>query len=535
MPFWPFKRTQAKPDLAVGEAVVSVSRHADDTGITFAVDDVTPATEALPLAPMHEVVREALGGPLESCSDYHGQVVSAGTGHALVHTVHLAFSEHRPLILGPDAVWLTIAQGVAHHVHNHAESLRDRLVDHAGKETLRVVRDDFVAGTPENPWPEVFSAFSEQIQERARVDAYELMVPTFSTTGPVETAAFEVVLMDMFAPFFDYALYCICGIPQVTLRGTAADWAAIEERVERLDALDLQHWTEQLRPICRQLRQTAEGQVDVGFWRGIYKPRDQYGPSAITGWINRLFPYLKDNVTGRATRPNPVLTSEEGRAQGIVPDSLPQGLAEVPFTMLDAKQERAMAFVAGLTGVRQADDLSLEPAIGWAVRELPGISQSLNRLAKAGALRPSAGAEAVGKALGSLGASGTVPAALIAVYLGSDGGPVGDTELRAIADLELVCYDGTRFNRVALDGPRTLADYQGHYVNWLILADQGSHCLAYELDHRGGQRILRFDPTQLGDHAPADVVAPSLEAALDAIAAGEPLESQGSWLEPAER
>jgi len=33
--------------------------------------------------------------------------------HPLLGAVHVAFAEHRPLVLSPDALWLTILQGVA--------------------------------------------------------------------------------------------------------------------------------------------------------------------------------------------------------------------------------------------------------------------------------------------------------------------------------------------------------------------------------------------------------------------------------------
>ena len=45
----------------------------------------------------------------------------------LLAAVFLAYSQHRPLVLTPDAVWLTIAQGVAHHKVVHADRLRPRL------------------------------------------------------------------------------------------------------------------------------------------------------------------------------------------------------------------------------------------------------------------------------------------------------------------------------------------------------------------------------------------------------------------------
>jgi hypothetical protein len=58
--------------------------------------------------------------------------------HPLLSAVGRAFAEHRPLVLCPDAVWLTIARGVAQHIRLHAEELRPRLVSHTGRKRLTV-------------------------------------------------------------------------------------------------------------------------------------------------------------------------------------------------------------------------------------------------------------------------------------------------------------------------------------------------------------------------------------------------------------
>jgi hypothetical protein len=56
--------------------------------------------------------------------------------------VSQAFAEHRPLVLTPDCVWLTIEQGFAHHVAENAETLRPRLVRHEGKQELVAAIDE---------------------------------------------------------------------------------------------------------------------------------------------------------------------------------------------------------------------------------------------------------------------------------------------------------------------------------------------------------------------------------------------------------
>ena len=57
--------------------------------------------------------------------------------HPLIDAVATAFSQHRPLTLSPDCIWLVIEQGFAHHIAENAETLRHRLVLHSGRRELQ--------------------------------------------------------------------------------------------------------------------------------------------------------------------------------------------------------------------------------------------------------------------------------------------------------------------------------------------------------------------------------------------------------------
>src|SRR5262245_58116271 len=118
------------------------------SGTTFEVDQVNPATERLPECRAHTAAKQMFG-TIESCSDYHGSVVKDVYYQPLLAAVHTAFSQHRPLTLSPDAVWITIAQGVAHHMTVHGERLRARFVSHQGKLDLGFECRDWVEGSPE--------------------------------------------------------------------------------------------------------------------------------------------------------------------------------------------------------------------------------------------------------------------------------------------------------------------------------------------------------------------------------------------------
>src|ERR1043166_3980035 len=103
----------------------------------FRVDEVEATSERLATRPLGERYRDVLafGG------DAAVPVIDHGAAHPLVAAVGIAFAEHRPLVLSPDAVWLTIAQGVAQHVRLNAEALRPRLVRHEGRKRLAITTD----------------------------------------------------------------------------------------------------------------------------------------------------------------------------------------------------------------------------------------------------------------------------------------------------------------------------------------------------------------------------------------------------------
>jgi hypothetical protein len=349
---------------------------------TFVVNKVTPATEPLPEIGYHQAVAEFLGGPVESCSRYHGKLVASVRSHPLIAALHAAFCTHRPLRLSPDIIWLTVCQGLANHVNADPEKFRHRLVKHEGKKTLTVRRDDFVKGSPENPWPEAFSEFSAQIREHIGNDTHQLIVADFSTTGPVERAAMEVALMDTMQGFFSYELHTCCGIPAITLDGTADDWRQLALRVSELRRFDLRWWIEPLEEVCAAFVGAALGKIKRKFWDSIYKyhgPRGSGSPH-VSGWVIRFFPYLcnraaryaRSSGPGRPTAPlmrNPWLSSRSSR-HGPGREEFPCLPAKAPFLWKYLGTDHEMEFVGGLLGVAQdPDTLCLRPEIGWAVRE----------------------------------------------------------------------------------------------------------------------------------------------------------------------
>jgi hypothetical protein len=333
---------------------------------------------------------------VETCWDNTLDCVTKIGRHPLVAAVHLAFSGHRPLVLSPDVIWVTIVQGLARHIHLNPEKYRSILVRHQGRRTLQVQ-------TLGNDWAKVVTDFVSQVCQESG-DIVKSFTCDFSTTGPVERMVSEIALLDMFQPYFTYQVLTICGIPFITLEGTKTDWQKLRKKVDLLAPFGLDWWLKELRPICDQFIHAAAGNVDQNHWCRIYKIRQAYGTEVINGWIGKLFPYIKEDNDGVYSRWNDLLnpkveaeirkleqeerlTGQETMMRFGVPgiriDSLPSGLSRVPFLLkkLD-KSKRAMEFLAGSIAVTQEKETAaLRPILGWAACEAAPIEQAMIRLA----------------------------------------------------------------------------------------------------------------------------------------------------------
>jgi hypothetical protein len=343
-------------------------------GISFDSCDVPVAVTPLPEFTMRQAIERALSAPVEAASAPMQPVVKFpfASSNPFVMTVHYAFADHRPLVLSPDHIWLLICQGFAQHVNTNAETMRYVFVNHAAKKTLQVQRDDFIKGSPNNPWQEVFPAFTDQLRANLATDVHDLLMTPFSTTGSVEKAAFEVTLLDAFKAYFDYAMGTGCGIPSITLEGTPDDWRSIINRAERLKTFDLDWWLDHLLPILQEFANAAEGRINRAFWESIYKFEAVSGATFVTGWLVNFFPYI-DATHFRSSHQsyerNPYLNQGHGDEAGRFSIGLAAtGLSRTPFKWDVIKVDYAMEFVAGFIGATQnAETKALRPYIGWAV------------------------------------------------------------------------------------------------------------------------------------------------------------------------
>ncbi len=346
---------------------------------TFNVDDVKVCEQPLPSVnsqSIPDVIGKKIHVEPESCcklSEKLNLIKSYFSFNSFVQAVDTAYALHYPLVLSPDMIWQCVAQGFGIHVNKNAEKLRHYFVEHEGKKTIVVRVDHFTKGSRDNDWESAFGDSSEGIRKNVGDEIHDLLTPDFSTTGPVEKAASQVVLMNTFKEYFGFMSMTMCGIPSVTLEGTVEDWMKLRDKTLSLSRFDFK-WTDAVKPILDEFVNAASGKVNTGFWQTMYKNHGGSGGPFISGWIVTLFPYLGYTDNPKQMRQNSYLISwnqQDDSAifpHGVTTSMFPNGTVSTPFIWQYFSEEFEMYFYAGFLGVGQdKKTLALRPVIGWAV------------------------------------------------------------------------------------------------------------------------------------------------------------------------
>ena len=295
-----------------------------------------------------------------------------------------AYADHRPFIISPDMVWQLIGFNFSEYVNNHSEEMRSLLVNHEGVKDLKIMTEEDILGDKNADWSDLFEKFSAVIAENTKGDIAQLMTSDFSTTGPTERIASQITLMESLKSYFHYiAGRLACGIPNITLKGTPADWRKVAEKVQGLEKYNMGWWTKELKPIMAEFVKTAEGHPDKKFWKDIVmqdRPDRLRGggcsmekPTDLDGWMVKLFPDMK-----------------KGKIRKTIPKTQTQGaeLSNVQFKYqlidpitLKVIEETDIMLYAGFVGVTVDEATgALEPKIGWVARKVDEDGELLARL-----------------------------------------------------------------------------------------------------------------------------------------------------------
>jgi len=261
---------------------------------------------------------------------------------------------------------------------NNADQMREKFVNFDGKQTLKVIRDEFSLGSPDNDWAGVFDEFKVKIEEFVGSENKEIFCPEFSTSGPLELAITNLGLMDAMKSYFVYEVHTRCGIKAVKLLGTEDDWLKLHEKCQELRQFDLDWWIDLIEPCVVNMVATYQDQeVDPLFWESIYKHYDIRSSGAvptIDGWITNFFPYIN-----KKKNPGITLNALYERAQksegdghrwsspGIHNKKFPSGVSKTPFIWVYCGDRMPYQFCGGFIGAEIDSEGFVRPVQFWGV------------------------------------------------------------------------------------------------------------------------------------------------------------------------
>lgn len=308
---------------------------------------------------------------------------SAGAiaSNGFISTVHYAYAQETSLVFAPDDIWTVLLQGFSEHINANANELRDIFVAHIGKKEL-VVRHDGLAMKEssqifgDSSWNLVFPQFRKQLSDSVKVPKFvDNVTDVFSTSGELESIVFTTALMDSMQNYFSYKVMTMCGIKQVALLGTKADWIDLRARAEEIGRLiKMDWWLEHLLPFLDRFVQLfdTEGKAHESaecrdFWTRLYEYHAGGSgfEKSCSGYINTLFPF----IDGKKRRS---LSFE----QKIEFKQFPSGTQKVPFLWDYFGDKYPMFFYAGFVAAiglfaLNGSEPVVTPSLCWAVAKQP--------------------------------------------------------------------------------------------------------------------------------------------------------------------
>jgi len=352
-------------------------------GISFKVDEVELADSLLKVDSIKNVFENKVGKKIiffpEEQSD-HKTVPCANNG--LIQTLQECYDNHRPLVLTPDVIWLTICQGVSIHLNEHYDSLKN-VIFTDNKPNEIVVRNDSLEYSA-NHWKHLIGSFSNETKKYTKKDFYSFFVSEFTTTSSIDKTAYQVTLLESYKKAFEYIGETGCGIPSIQISGSKEDWLLMLEKIDMLDMLGLTRWKENLKPIISEFVNAADNNPNIEFWKSIYKNASEYNAFYISGWILKLFPYVKELETngvydqareamkvGESFVPNKFIEGDRYLLSTLSTDNFPSGVAKIQVTWVNYNKglTKKIEVYAGFLAIKQYSDKSLEPLISWVICE----------------------------------------------------------------------------------------------------------------------------------------------------------------------
>ena len=298
------------------------------------------------------------------------------TNVPLLNGFYTAHTNHYPIRIKPDDIWLLIVQAFSNHVNANSEKLRHYFVNFDGKQKLKVI---YTLSSIEQVDRKILENYGEQINEQMKKylgeKLLDILTPNFSTSNYDSKIVCKISIMGAFKKYFQYEMGLIgCGIPYIILEGTAKDYKEIISKANELKKYEFDWYINRIIPHLEKMVEAKEGKIDTNYFKDIIQKKEvtetKWGSSGmkkyevkydyISGWFLNFFAY---SIDGRYIKfEKEMLKVEDFK-------TLANQMLIVPFTIEDEvhKIKYEMKYKVGFVGCDQNENNQVFPIQGWIV------------------------------------------------------------------------------------------------------------------------------------------------------------------------
>lgn len=291
-----------------------------------------------------------------------------------------ALTNHLPIRLKPDDIWLLIIQSFSNHINENSEKLRNMFVNFEGQKTITI---NYSLSDINQITKEIHEDFIIQINEKLKEHLGEeilnILTPDFSTTTKDSSIVCKITIMSAFKKFFKYRISLKgCGVPYIILEGTAEDYKKIIIKAKELRKYDFEWYIDRIIPLIQKMVDAKEGNIDIDHFKNMIqnkelveqvtppsgsKPEDRKFDT-LDGWFLKFFAYYAPLDYFKHYR---IFDGNSIKIKDI--NKLANQILKAPFTVEDKvhKREYEMEYKVGFVGCDQNEKKEVFPVMGWCV------------------------------------------------------------------------------------------------------------------------------------------------------------------------
>ena len=296
----------------------------------------------------------------------------------ILNGFYTAHTNHYPIRIKPDDIWLLIVQAFSNHVNANSEELRKYLVNFDGKQEITISYPLSDISQVNKTYLEDFCVqINEELEKYLGKKLLDILTPNFSTSTYDSKIVGKLSIMGAFKKYFEYTMSIYgCGIPYIILEGTAQDYKNIISKAKELKKYKFEWYIERVIPHIEKMVQAKEGKIDVDYFKSMIQKKEIIEEEAggsdlfdinkvkydyICGWFLNFFAYLNtDNK----------IEKFDGNSLKVESfKKLANQMLIVPFKVKSTviNKEWLMKYKVGFFGYEQNDKNEIIPTQGWIV------------------------------------------------------------------------------------------------------------------------------------------------------------------------